>query len=707
MKRLLVLVALLVLGCEPDGRSNARPTSELTDRLQRFCGSSWDDNEAFINDLLDVLTLEDKVAMMAGVSVLPSQGLWATPGAEAYNVPGFRMVDGPRGVHKGTGKATAFPVGMARGATWDPELERRVGEAIAREARARGANVLLAPTINILRHPRWGRAQETYGEDPWHIGEMAVGFVQGVQAQKVVASAKHYAVNSIENTRFDVDVQIDERALREIYLPHFRRVVEDGQVGSVMTAYNSVNGAFASENTHLVQDILKGEWGFVGFVESDWIFGTHNTVAAIEAGLDIEMPFAQIYGDALLDAVASGDVDEARIDDALRRIVRVQRCFDLHTNPPVRDPGALETPEHLALAREVAERSLVLLRNETNTLPLDPSRLTRVALAGPLADVENLGDEGSSDVESTHVVTVREGLQEALGSTVELISIASPPTPEDLVQIETADVTLIVTGFSSENEGEGLVAEGDRARMGLSEEQILEIQQIAERSTATVVVLEGGSAVTMDGWLDSVEAVLMAWYPGLEGGHAIASVVLGEISPSGRLPIAFPVGEEDLPVFDNVSLEVTYDAYHGYRHLHREGIAPLFPMGFGLSTTTFEYRDMRTSLDRMGVGDVLSIEVDVANTGSRAAIETVQLYVAAESSRVERPVRELKGWAQAELEPGEAKTVVIELPASRLAFFDEASGTWTVEPITYRLEVGPHSEGIALTRRVEVAEAAP
>ncbi|MSO58664.1 MAG: glycoside hydrolase family 3 protein, partial [Thermoleophilia bacterium] len=338
------------------------------------------DLEARVAELVGQMTLEEKVEQMHGSQLYTVADLWVTPDNERLGLAGLRMVDGPRGVR--AGKATTFPVGMARGATWDPELERRVGAAMGKEAAAKGASVLLAPTINTLRHPRWGRAQETYGEDTHHIGRMGTAFVLGAQ-EHVIASVKHLAANSIEETRFEVDVRMDERTLREVYLPHFERVVRDARPGSVMTAYNTLNGQHCSESGHLLRDILKGEWGFEGFVESDWFFGTRSTVPAAMAGLDIEMPTGLWFSFKLMQAVEEGRVPQSVVDEAVRRIVKKKLEFvrDHPTPPPA---SVVESAEHRALTREVAERSFVLLRNEKGALPL--SNLGSLAVVGTLAD---------------------------------------------------------------------------------------------------------------------------------------------------------------------------------------------------------------------------------------------------------------------------------------------------------------------------------
>jgi beta-glucosidase len=589
-----------------------------------FCGDAHQAVDARVEALLSQMTLEEKVAQMHGDNL--DAGIWRTADNDRLGIPGFGMVDGARGVSKGTGNATTFPVGMARGATWDPELERRIGQVIGTEARAAGASVLLAPVTTVVRHPRWGRSQETYGEDPLHIGRMGVGFIRGLQ-EHVVASAKHFALNSIEDTRFDVDVTVDERTLREIYLPHFRMAVREGQTGSVMSAYNKVNGAYCGENAPLLRDILKDEWGFKGFVESDWVLGTRSTVESALNGLDIEMPIPRFYGPPLVTAVDDGDVPEAIIDEAVRRIVRTKLCFRLDTDPPVKDPALIETLEHTDLTLEVARKAIVLLKNAGGTLPLDRGALTSIAVVGPLADLENLGDTGSSDVEPSYAVTALEGVQDRAGA----IAVAHVPgttlSPAEEATISAADAAIVVVGLTEDDEGESFVGAGDREMLDLAADQAQLVADVAALSAATIVVLEGGSAITVEGWIDDVEAVLMAWYPGMEGGNAIADVIFGDVNPSGRLPLSFPRLESDLPPFDNVSLAVTYDYYHGYRLLDRDAVDPRFPFGFGLSYTTYSYANLVVADSTLDPDGTLEVSVDVTNSGTVAGDEVVQLYV--------------------------------------------------------------------------------
>jgi beta-glucosidase len=666
-----------------------------------FCGDSGDAVEQRIAALVAEMTLAQKLDQMHGSKL--GAGGWRTPDDPVPGIPGFGMIDGSRGVGVfAGGHATTFPVASARGATWDPALEERVGEAIGAEARAKGASVLLAPVVNILRHPRWGRAQETYGEDTLHLGEMGAGFVRGAQ-RHVIASAKHFALNSIEDTRLDVNVTVDERSLREVYLPHFRTLAQQAHVGSVMAAYNSVNGQYCAENVHLLHDILKGDWGFQGFVESDWIFAMHGTATSANAGLDIEMPVPNFYGPALASAVTAGTVSQAVIDDAVRRVLRAKLCFRLDTDPPVADPGVIESPSHLDVALEAEREGIVLLKNDRATLPLDRSKVRSIAVLGDLAATVNLGDHGSSDVSSSFAVTPLEGIQsQAPGVAVSDLS-ASTLTDADRAAVAAADAAIVVVGLTADDESEKVLTVGDRQSLDLSAAQNELVATVAVLNPRTIVVLEGGGAVTMP-WVNDVSAVLMAWYPGQEGGRAIADVLFGDVNPSGKLPVTFPVSEADLPPFDDHSTEVTYGYLHGYRWVDRQGIAPLFPFGFGLSYTTFSYSNLTLERSTFSPAGRLRATVEVTNTGRVGGDEIAQLYVTYPGSRVERAVQDLKAFARVHLEPGETRTVAFEVRAADLAYWDVATGGWTVEPTTYGARVGGSSRDLPLEATFTIAE---
>ncbi|HUE29606.1 MAG TPA: glycoside hydrolase family 3 C-terminal domain-containing protein, partial [Verrucomicrobiae bacterium] len=659
-----------------------------------FCGDTRATVERRLDRLLARMTLAEKLDQMHGVGAFPTGLAGRIAGVPRLHIPGIGMLDGARGVSAVSGTATCFPVGMARGATWDEALEERVGEAIGVETRARGGSMILAPVVNILRHPRWGRAQETYGEDTLHLGRMGVAFVRGAQ-RHVIANPKHYALNSIEDTRFTVDVAVDERSLREIFLPHFRRAVQQGHAGSVMAAYNQVNGEHCSENTHLLRDVLDGDWGFQGFVESDWILGTRSTVPAVEAGLDVEMPSPGYFGKPLTDAVRAGQVRLRTIDAAVRRTLRAQLCFRLDTDPPKVDPAQVESPAHVALALQAARESIVLLRNEAGALPLDPARVRSLVVVGPLAAMADLGDHGSSLVVPASAVSPLDGIRARAGGVTVTYVGASSPSPTDLSLIAAADAAVVVVGLTFEDEGEGQITIGDRSSLALPRDQDALVGAVAAANPRTLVVLEGSGALLMP-WLGQVSAVLMAWYPGEAGGTAIAEVLFGDVNPSGKLPVTFPRAESDLPPFDNASPAVQYGYFHGYRYLDRNDTAPLFPFGFGLAYTTFRYSNLGITPATVSPWGRVQVTADVTNTGPVAGDEVAQLYVGYAGSRVARAVRDLKAFARVHLEPGETRTVPFEVRARDLAYWDAGAGAFVVEPIAYTVEVGPSSRDLPL-----------
>jgi beta-glucosidase len=665
-----------------------------------FCGDGAARVEERLDGLLADMTLEEKVSQMHGAVL---QRGWRTAAIERLGIPGLGMLDGPRGVSAiAGGVGTSFPVGIARGATFDPDLEERIGEAIGREVRAKGADVVLAPVVNIVRHPRGGRTQESYGEDTTHLGIMGTAFVRGAQ-RHVIASVKHFAVNSIENTRFVLDVGVDERALREVYLPHFQRTIERGHAASVMSAYNKVNGSYCAENTHLLHDVLKEDWGFRGFVESDWIVGTHSTVPSLTAGLDIEMPSGVFYADPLIEAVETGVVPAAAVDAAVRRVLRTQLCFRLDTDPAVLDDTIPANAGHVSLARRVAEESLVLLKNDASTLPLDRTQLASLAVVGTLADVENLGDVGSSIVNPSAVVTLLVGIVGAAPAVTVTHVVGPPLDPADAAVVAAADAAIVVVGLTKDDEGEGFITHGDRDSLVLPRSQDDLVAATAVLNPRTIVVVEGSGPVLMP-WLDDVGAVLMAWYPGQEGGAAIAEALFGDVVPSGKLPLSFPRAEADLPPFDPVSLSVAYDYWHGYRHLDRLGVTPLFPFGFGLSYTTFAFTNLTAAPATVQAGGHVRITVDVTNTGAVTGTEVAQLYVGYQGSAVERAPRDLKAFTRVGLAPGETQTLVFDLPTADLAYYDVAAKAWVIEPITYAAWVGNSSRATPLTASFAVTE---
>ena len=633
------------------------------------------------------------------------------PGAKVLRlgVPGFDFSDGPRGVV--IGPATAFPVTMARGATWDLDLEERIGDAIGEELRAVGATLFGGVCVNLLRHPAWGRAQETYGEDPHHVGEMGSAIVRGVQ-RHAMACVKHFACNSMENTRFAVDITVDDVALHEVFLPQFKRIIDEG-VASVMSAYNAVNGEWCGQSRPLLTDVLRDQWGFEGFVISDWIFGLRDAGASVHAGLDVEMPYRMIRAFGLEDDLAAGECTADEIAACVAHVVATLLRFHAVLSQPRPSLDVLASPAHRALAREAATKSAVLLRNEAvdgvPVLPLAAGSLAKVAVLGRLATLRNIGDGGSSDVWAPSVVTPLAGLRAALPA-------ADVVHADDDASIAAdADVAIVVVGYTKADEGEfigdagtahlsslmpaadepevvaayeamraaeahdfqppeaqpgdsfGFSKGGDRSSLRLRPEDEELIRAVAAANPRTVVCLVAGSAVLIDAWVDAVPAVLQSWYAGMEGGHALADVLLGNAEPSGRLPFSVPADAAHLPHFDRDATAETYDEWHGYWKLAADGNEPAFPFGFGLSYTQLELQGMGAAQH----GDEIVATTSCVNRGSRPGVEVVQAY----ASVGDRPAK-LVGFLRVELDPGEHKIVEVRFPTARLARWNPDGGGW-------------------------------
>ena len=677
-------------------------------------GMSPNDIAQTIGAILDAATLSEKVAMLSGrgfyKGYLEDNRVWAARpyraggGCERLGVPALWFTDGPRGVARG--QSTAFPCTMARGASFDAGLEQRIGVAMGAEARAQGCNLSGAVCVNLLRHPGWGRAQETYGEDPYHLGVMGAALATGIQHHNVIATVKHFAANSIENARFKVDVQIDPRPLREVYLPHFKHIIDAG-CASVMSAYNRVNGEYCGHNTHLLTDILRADWGFDGFVHSDWMLGVYGPDGVV-AGLDIENPEPVHFGKKLVAEVEAGRIPIAVIDRACARILTTLYRFASAPDPLPSYPLSLVASQaHVALAREAAEKSAVLLKNQ-GPLPI-PDTIGTIKMFGRLADMANTGDNGSSKVRPPHIVTPFGGMHAAFGDRV-TIGGDEPNVAEAGNAAENAELAIVVAGYTAEDEGEyipgdmtaGLAGQdgdgkvraigGDRDNLHLPASQVALIQAVAAANPATLVIIVAGSAVLIHEWIDTVPSVLQTFYAGMEGGTALARLLRGAISPSGKLPFTIARDPADYPPFDKDADAIVYGPLHGYTLMERSGKKPLFPFGFGLSYTCFAYE----AADAQRVGDDIRCSITVRNTGRAAGREVAQLY-AGFPETVSRPHKLLRGIASVELEPGEARRVDFNVSLNDLAWWDEAGHRWIVEQGHYPFYFGGDSETAELT----------
>ncbi|QNE45506.1 glycosyl hydrolase [Glaciihabitans sp. INWT7] len=677
--------------------------------------------------LIDRMTVREVLGLLDGdsprrllplIPVLLGRRPFVAGAVTRLGIPGIRFSDGARGVV--IGASTAFPVTMARAATWDPELEQRVGLAIGLETRARGANYAASVCVNLLRHPAWGRAQECYGEDPVLTGRMGSAMTRGLRAN-VMACVKHFALNSMENERFEVDVSVDDHALNEVYLPHFKAVLDAG-ADSVMSAYNRVRGEYMDVNGALLTDVLRNEWGFPGFVTSDWVFGTHDAVASLEAGMDVEMPLRLLRARALPSALRSGALSRATVQRSARRILRTTVLHAATREMTEPSASLVASPAHRDLAYRVAAESIVLLKNDAvgpaPLLPLDPG-IRSLAVIGRLAARANLGDHGSSRVRPPSTVSPLQGLRGALPGV--RITADSGTDPRSATSVAAAAETVVlVVGLDQHDEGESVVTGGvdvgilgrafgsgplrrplmglahlashfvrggDRSSLDLRPSDVRLIHAVVAANPRTIVVLIGGSAILTTEWQDRVPALLLAWYGGMEGGHALASVLTGTLEPGGRLPFVMPTDPAHLPAFDSAAKSVVYDDRWGQRLLDEEGHAAAHPFGFGLGYTTFDHLLLDHSFDETGG----TAKVLVTNTGDRAGSTVVQVYAADVS--LHRPVAQLLGFRKVPLRPGMETTVDVALDAVPTLQRDPETHRWTARPGDWAVLAAQHSPG--------------
>lgn len=635
------------------------------------------------------MTLEEKVFLMAGkCRWLDSMGIgdynsvpYAAGGCERLGVPEMRFCDGPRGCVSGT--STCFPVTAARGATFDPELEERVGKAIGEEIRANGGNFFGGVCLNVPYNPGGGRSQETYGEDSMHIGKMGSALVKGIQSENVIACIKHFAFNSMENSRFWINITADKRTEREVYLPHFKRCIDAG-AAAVMSSYNRYRGVFNGANKYLLGDVLRDEWGFDGFVVSDFMMGLHSTAGGVNAGLDIEMNIRRKYTYRKIKrALKKGRITEKQIDEIAVRIVRTLLSFNSADNDTY-DEKLIASDEHIALAREAAEKSVTLIKNDNKLLPLDRSKIKRIAVVGDLAKIENIGDNGSSQVHPPYVKTVLQGIRESAGN-IAVDFIPTRRVAADSALIKAADAVIAVCGLRHGDEGEYIVViGGDRSNLGLRASEVKMLKKLGTLNRNTAAVVMGGGALRISEWSADINAILMAYYPGMEGGTAVANIIFGDVNPGGKLPFVMAKKDSDFPQVKWRALNQHYGYYHGYQKLDKDNTKPDYPYGFGLSYTDFELSNIALK-EESETEAVFS--ATVKNVGGRAGAEVVQLYAGWKNSAVDRPLKALQDFKRVELQPGEEKEVLLTVEKSDLAYYDETKG-FVSEDIIYTAFIG-------------------
>ncbi|MBV8352020.1 MAG: glycoside hydrolase family 3 C-terminal domain-containing protein [Verrucomicrobia bacterium] len=654
------------------------------------------------------MTLEEKALLLSG------DGWWHTHPVERLQIPALSLSDGPHGLRKVEGAglstsvpATCFPTASALASSWDTELVGQVGAALAEECQAHDVQVLLGPGVNMKRSPLAGRNFEYFSEDPLLAGKMGAAYILGVQSQGVGTSLKHYAANNQEFERMSTSSNLDERTLHELYLLAFEIAVKEAQPWSVMAAYNPVNHVYATENSFLLQDILRAKWGFEGFVVSDW-GAVHDGVAGVNAGLSLEMPGSGGYlRNKIIAAVRAGTLSPARLDEAVVPLLTVILKAKDHKRSGV----AFDAGSHDALARRAASESLVLLKNAGGLLPLDFRRIKTIALIGAFAKAPRYQGSGSSQVNPTRISTAYDELVKLMDQDT-IVRYAAGytkegTTTEDLIeeaqlQAKAAEVAIVFAGLPSNYECEGL----DRSslEMPAGHNQLIAAVSVAQPNVA--VVLMNGSAVTMP-WAEKVKAILEAWLSGQAGGGAIADALAGRVNPSGKLAETFPVRIEDTPCFPDFparTKEANYGEgiFIGYRYYDARKIAPLFPFGFGLSYTTFAYSELRVGATAIRETDGVNVELKVKNTGPVAGQEIVQLYVHEQRSNVVRPEKELKAFAKVALRAGEERTVSFQLTKRDFAYYDTYRHDWIVNPGKFEILVGSSSQNLPLGHTLEV-----
>ena len=700
--------------------------------------------EKRIEKLIKKMTLEEKVGLLHGNSK------FYVAGVERLGIPEWSLSDGPHGVRAEINRhdwayagwtndsASYFPTGTAFAAAWNPELAYRRGEVLGEEARWRKKDVLLGPGVNIIRSPLCGRNFEYMSEDPYMNSVLAVAYIKGLQSRDVACSVKHFAVNNQETNRTTVDVECSERALREIYLPAFKAAVQEGGALTVMAAYNKFRGEFCAENNYLVRKILRNEWGFDGVYVTDW-GAAHSTVPSMEAGLDLEMGTLidkyedWYYANPLIEAVKSGKIPMSLVDEKVGDVLRVMIKTNVLDPKKRFGPGSMNTKEHQQATYDAAAEAIVLLKNQNNLLPLDFSSIKSLAVIGDNATRKHSNGGLSSEIKAVYEVTPLEALRAKWGDKVDIRfaqgyeklstfvegsnngqssgTFSSKTQESDALLKEavevarTSDVALLVCGLNHDYDAESF----DRLNMDIPYGQVELIQEVVKANPRTIVVMIAGSPLNMAAVDICSPAIVWAWFNGMEGGNALVDVLSGKVNPSGKMPFTTPVSLDQSPAhalgnFPGRDLKVNYeeDILVGYRWFDTKGLPVVYPFGYGLSYTTFNYSNLNTDKKTYDQADTIQATFTLTNTGDREGAEVAQLYVSDPVCSVMRPVKELKGFKKVFLKPGESRRITLDIPVSSLAFYSEAQSQFVVEPGEFILQLGASASDIKQRISVEV-----
>lgn len=700
--------------------------------------------EKRIEKLIKKMTLEEKVGLLHGNSK------FYVAGVERLGIPEWSLSDGPHGVRAEINRhdwayagwtndsASYFPTGTAFAAAWNPELAYRRGEVLGEEARWRKKDVLLGPGVNIIRSPLCGRNFEYMSEDPYMNSVLAVAYIKDLQSRDVACSVKHFAVNNQETNRTTVDVECSERALREIYLPAFKAAVQEGGALTVMAAYNKFRGEFCAENNYLVRKILRNEWGFDGVYVTDW-GAAHSTVPSMEAGLDLEMGTLidkyedWYYANPLIEAVKSGKVPMSLVDEKVGDVLRVMIKTNVLDPKKRFGPGSMNTKEHQQATYDAAAEAIVLLKNQNNLLPLDFSSIKSLAVIGDNATRKHSNGGLSSEIKAVYEVTPLGALRAKWGDKVDIRfaqgyeklstfvegsnngqssgTFSSKTQESDALLKEavevarTSDVALLVCGLNHDYDTESF----DRLNMDIPYGQVELIQEVVKANPRTIVVMIAGSPLNMAAVDICSPAIVWAWFNGMEGGNALVDVLSGKVNPSGKMPFTTPVSLDQSPAhalgnFPGRDLKVNYeeDILVGYRWFDTKGLPVVYPFGYGLSYTTFDYSNLNTDKETYDQADTIQATFTLTNTGDREGAEVAQLYVSDPVCSVMRPVKELKGFKKVFLKPGESRRITLDIPVSSLAFYSEAQSQFVVEPGEFILQLGASASDIKQKISVEV-----
>tara|TARA_Y100000817_G_scaffold308184_1_gene295549 strand:- start:1114 stop:3360 length:2247 start_codon:yes stop_codon:yes gene_type:complete len=694
----------------------------------------WEINtDSLSENLLSNMTLEEKIDQMYGEKMYKSIPKFFgsfilkqrfphiyVGRNERLNIPPWVLSDGPRGarvLNKKINAVTTFPVAMARAASWNTSLEYQVHDVISKEMRANNTNYAATPCINLLRHPGWGRAQETYGEDPWLLGEFGVAAVKGIEKNNVMACPKHFALNSIENSRWIIDVSINERALREVYLPHFKKVIQKGKPASIMSAYNKVRGNYSGSNKELLTNILRDDWGFKGFVSTDWMYGIYDGIEAINAGLNVEMPWQDEYSyDVIRDGLNNNKIEISQIDNLVLSTLKTRLKYAFSYDSIEYSKKLILDTSHINLAKTVAEESMVLIKNK-NILPFKIYDNMKVGVIGKIANLENTGDMGSSNSNSPYVVTPFQGITNFFNnSNVDVIYDNGKNLEETKKIAEKLDQIILVVGYTYEDEGEYVMSRGqmlksaeakelvgikgiggDRLSLRLNNDDENLIKTLSKINENIVVVYVGGSGINMDNWIDDIPAVLFSWYSGMEGGNALANILYGKANPSGKLPFSIAKNDSDYPYFNPYTDTITYGYYHGYTLFEKFNKEILFPFGYGLSYSDFKIDNFRL-IENNSNNNKIEFKVDIENISKIYGNEVIQLYVGFENSKINRPLKLLRDFKKVGLKPGEKKTIILKIFKNDLAYFNEQNKEWEIENLNYNFYVGNSSSNNSLIK---------